>query len=296
MRHVVVGVDFSDGSIEALRWAASVAGDAAMPMRLVSAWDYPWWWFEIPRDAQWEPPGADEVQQVVQVQQAQLVVDEGLNGLDLDLRTGQGPAGRLLAIESRPGDLLVVGSRGHTAPASSLLGSVSATAAMSSTCPIALVPPECSAVHGLRRVAVGVDGSPTADDAVQWVVEHASLITHVTVVAAWIRPQPVLVDSDMGLPADSDIALLAHRDSTRAGVAAGAAARRIVAAGLSCAIVIREGEPADVLRSAGRDAGVLVVGSRGHDTTRDPFLGSVVSGIVRHPDSVVIAVPPHRVA
>ncbi|WP_434080567.1 universal stress protein [Sanguibacter sp. Z1732] len=42
------------------------------------------------------------------------------------------------------------------------------------------------------------------------------------------------------------------------------------------------GHPADALREAGKDASMLVVGSRGRSTARSMLLGSISHGVLHH--------------
>ena len=284
MHRIVVGVDFSDGSIVALRWAASISRTVRAPIRLVSAWEYPWWWFLPEPQGNAALPQAEDVRAVVEGQVADLVVAEGLIDVDLDVAVGHGVAAQVLVGSCGPDDLLVVGSRGHNAAASSLLGSVSATAAATTACPIALVPQTRAQPDGIHRMAVGIDGSDNSFAALDWVMHHSGPSSDLLVVAAWCPPAPHV--------SASEVDLLAQHDCARAHTAGAEAARRLASAGLRCRVLVQEGDPRSVLAAAGAQMGIVVVGARGHGQDRQPFLGSVTTDLVRHPDCVVVAVPP----
>jgi nucleotide-binding universal stress UspA family protein len=58
---------------------------------------------------------------------------------------------------------------------------------------------------------------------------------------------------------------------------------------------VLEGDPAQKLAEAARDADLLVVGSRGHGHLRHAVLGSVSEGCVRHATCPVVVLPvPHE--
>ena len=130
---IVVGVDGSVESVEALRRAAELAVKFGSTVVVISVWHYPVSYTGIP--AGWKPDrDAQEV--------ADEVADQvfGLNWpewLTTDIRSGA-PA-QVLVEESRSSDLLVVGSRGRGGFIGLLLGSVSSQCAEHAACPVLIV-------------------------------------------------------------------------------------------------------------------------------------------------------------
>ena len=119
---IVVGVDGSDASVKAARWACRQAELDGSTVDLVTTWQWPVSWgpaMPLPDDYD---PGAD----------MQAMLDEIAGKLarefpDVHLRALviKGHPALVLTEASRHADLLVVSSRGHGEVAGVLIGSVS---------------------------------------------------------------------------------------------------------------------------------------------------------------------------
>lgn len=135
LRRVVVGVDGSDQSKQALRWAANFATSAGAGLDAVAAWEYPtsWGWSAVPLG--WSP-GHDMEKALTETVDA---VFGAQRPKDMRLDVREGNAAKVLLDESRDAIMLVVGSRGHGGFAGLLLGSVSANVAEHATCPVLVV-------------------------------------------------------------------------------------------------------------------------------------------------------------
>src|SRR5436305_13299681 len=110
---VVVGVDGSTGSRDAVRWAAGYARMADAELRAVSSWRWPNYLTRI-------PPGADLAAETGEV--LDEVIDgvlaenpEAAAGLTVTRHVVEGPAGPALLTQSAGATLLVVGARGRAA-------------------------------------------------------------------------------------------------------------------------------------------------------------------------------------
>lgn len=130
--HVVVGVDGSDPSRLALRWAADYAHLIGADLDIVISWSYPvnYGMGALPQD--WNPE-ADAKELLDKTVHAVL-------GDDLPATVRQfvreGNAAHVLLDETKDAQLLVVGSRGHGGFAGLLLGSVSANCTEHAQCPV----------------------------------------------------------------------------------------------------------------------------------------------------------------
>ena len=143
MRRIVVGVDGSEGSISALRWAideALLSADAVVETVLV---------WQLPRGLAlpWTDPPVEAA-----IERAQHALDETVEGVlsgRKDVKVlrevvGGHPA-ETLAGYAADADLLVVGSRGRTELAEVLLGSVSRQCVEHARCPVAVIRPNLPA-------------------------------------------------------------------------------------------------------------------------------------------------------
>jgi nucleotide-binding universal stress UspA family protein len=132
---VVVGVDGSQPSRQALRWGAHLAATFGAGLDAVTAWEFPatYGWGSVPSD--WDPE-----------QDMRSALDEALK----DVFGDQPPAGlrrmvhegipaKALLDASQGAIMLVVGSRGHGGFAGLLLGSVSASVAEHASCPVLVI-------------------------------------------------------------------------------------------------------------------------------------------------------------
>ncbi len=132
---IVVGVDGSPESRQALRWAAHLAQLLGVPINVVSAWQYPTTYGYAAPLPDWSPD------QNVRVVQDQVITgvfgEEDPPGVARILQSGG--AAHVLLEASETALMLVVGSRGHGGFAGLLLGSVSATVAEHASCPVLIV-------------------------------------------------------------------------------------------------------------------------------------------------------------
>jgi nucleotide-binding universal stress UspA family protein len=149
---VVVGVDGSSGANEALRWAAAEARLRRTRLRVVlvttpgffsatgAGYGYPY------IDASVDTlPGAGfhGLRQAGEELLDHLIADVEADGegLEIEREVVEGAPVDVLVHAVAPGDLLVVGSRGHGGFAGLLLGSVSQQCAHRAPCPVVIVHP-----------------------------------------------------------------------------------------------------------------------------------------------------------
>ena len=139
MAKIVVGIDGSEQSRDALRWALDEARLRKAELLAVHAWEPP---VTIP--APGPAPGFDLVAILPQVQEAgeRLVkaVVADVVGDDSDVAVEpvalEGPPAEVLVEAADDAEILVVGSRGRGGFAALLLGSVSQQVAHHARCPV----------------------------------------------------------------------------------------------------------------------------------------------------------------
>jgi nucleotide-binding universal stress UspA family protein len=134
-RKVVVGVDGSPSSAEALKWAARQASLTGAELHVVTTWDFPW--------ALGYGPGVEgfdyaaDARSVAEDTIRDVLGEEGSANVQIHVDSGHPAAG--LLEEAKGADLLVVGSRGHGGFAGMLLGSVSQHVVAHAPCPTVVV-------------------------------------------------------------------------------------------------------------------------------------------------------------
>ena len=147
---VVVGVDGSAGSMEALHWALAEARLRKSPLRAVHAWMFGYVGGTIDGypslggslDA-YGSLGIDpgDLHRAAEDLLDRALADAGADteGVEIERQVVQGSAAEALMTAVDKNDLLVVGSRGHGGFAELLLGSVSQQCVHHAPCPVVVV-------------------------------------------------------------------------------------------------------------------------------------------------------------
>ncbi|MFE0458809.1 universal stress protein [Kitasatospora sp. NPDC058965] len=135
-RRIVVGVDGSPSSIDALRWAVDQARSSGASIEAITAWQYP-------VSTGWSVPiAADEDLAGMALKVLDDVVARATDPdrpVEIHPRVVQGDTVACLLEAARSADLLVVGSRGHGGFVGALLGSVSGHCVQHAPCPVVVV-------------------------------------------------------------------------------------------------------------------------------------------------------------
>ncbi len=140
MDTIVVGVDGSGGSTEAIRWAAAEAKLRHAKLRAVAAWEFPF-----------TSAGFGDSIAMMPIEQleadAKHMLDEALsNAINdpevlaaVDRAVVCGHATSILRTESESATMIVVGARGHGGFVGMLLGSTSDQLVKHASCPVVVV-------------------------------------------------------------------------------------------------------------------------------------------------------------
>jgi nucleotide-binding universal stress UspA family protein len=138
---IVVGIDGSDPSQAALRWAAQEAHRRGVGLQAVTCWSYPM----LPWGP-YQPPlsGQDFSAEARAVAEAEVdkVLGPDRDSLDVQIAVLEGAASLRLLDYDQAADLIVVGSRGRGGFAGLLLGSVSQHLAEHARCPVVIIRPQ----------------------------------------------------------------------------------------------------------------------------------------------------------
>ncbi|WP_328404259.1 universal stress protein [Streptomyces sp. NBC_00390] len=195
--------------------------------------------------------------------------------------TDANPAQALVRQSAHAG-LVVLGSRrlgrlAEVLSAASTAVPVSANAA----CPVVVVPDTERTVEEPPYLVVGVDGSPSADAALDHALEAAaSRGASVRAVWAWQRPLLGFLDEQAALES-------CHRQLHEATAGRSAAYRDV-----PLSHTVLRGHPVEALAKAAEHALAVVVGRRGREGFTGMWLGSVPHGLLHRAVCPVATVPP----
>ena|ERR1700733_6845789 len=130
---IVVGIDGSESSKDALRWAVAQAKATGATIECLAAWHWPTsWGAAVPLPDGFDP--ASDAGAMIDQTVAPIVALHP--EVTVVSRVAEGQAALALIERSHDADLLVVGSRGHGEFSGMLLGSVSQHCAANAFCPV----------------------------------------------------------------------------------------------------------------------------------------------------------------
>ncbi len=285
MYRMVVGVDGSSNSEQALAWALDHAPARDAGVEAVHAWQA----FATGSFQGIVATDHDDLEQaaaeLLDESIERAVVGHATTPIQRVLVPGT-PATALLE-QSRDADLVVVGSRGRGGFRGLLLGSVSHQVMQHAPCPVIVVP-DGGNEPPKGRIVVGVDDSDSARAALAWAVDWAACdAAEIDVVLAF-DSQLAWIDAGSDYEAQWLANAKAKAETALRGIVDD------VVTGDQRAVVhqvVEEGAPARVLLDRGRDADLLVVGSRGRGGFAGLLLGSVSQRCVEHSHCPVAVVP-----
>lgn len=277
---IVVGVDGSWQSTQALTWAAEEAHRTGRPIHLIHAFapDYPSLGFGIGADRSVLREQAEEqlraAAETIHIVDSRVEITKGLS---------PGFASAALVRASKEARLVVVGTRGQALLAGTVLGSVSSQVAMHAHCPVIIVRgAQGEDVSQTHRILVGYDGSPQAQMALEVafdeaVVQDAELLC----VQAWWPGEVEEAEAARGHDwadyqreqQDAVRRLLKDRLNANPDV--------------SFTHDVVRGNPAKILIERSHEADLVAVGARGNGGFQGLTLGSVSSAVLQKADCTI---------
>ncbi|MBE1875240.1 universal stress protein [Myceligenerans pegani] len=322
---VLVGVDGSAASMHALDWAVAWAGRVGWSLHLVSSYTLPSFTAASLDGgyAAFDDTSMAEGAKAVLDEAEERAVAAGAR-VTTSVATGDA-AGVLVELSADHG-LAVVGTRGRGGFTERLLGTVSSALPAHAHCPVVVVPLSSSkrdmwsrgvadeaaeppageprpvvghdAVGAagpdggpeVRRIVVGVDGSPQAEAALTKAIEQAQ---------AWGAELSAVA----GVPVGSGAGLLAwlpsniDHEQVLADVSAGLDAiidkHEALHPGMRIRRIVLDGTGAELLTEFSTAADLIVVGSRGRGGFRGLLLGSTSQAVLHHSACPVLVVNRH---
>lgn len=291
-RTVVVGVDGSGASLAAVKWAAKLASTRGLELEIVHG-------LQIAAlcyggvglagiDVLFDAVRQDGERALAESRRQVEAVDKDLV-VRSDMPT-ETPAPLLIEL-SRRARMVVVGATGSGGFAGMLLGTTAATLVSHAHSPVAVIRGRQGSAYVPESgpVVVGVDGSPTSEQAIAVAFEEASLRgVPLVAVHAWsdvtyedfagtvrIMPQWESV-------VEGEERLLAQRLAGWQEKYPDVEIRR----------ELRRDRPRHALLGVSENAQLVVVGSRGRGGFTGLLLGSTSQALVQHADCPVLVVRP----
>jgi nucleotide-binding universal stress UspA family protein len=291
---IIVGVDGSDPSIAALRWAAYEARRRSADVVVVSCYGMPV--YGSPEGAMYpsnEDVGAYEQRAKAVVAGALALLREIDPHLEVESLTTMSPAAVAIAEAARDGDEIVVGATGHNGFMDGMLGSVAINVVHRSHVPVIVVPakPVADAGPMMRKIVVGLDGSPGSLQALEWAYGQAVLSgAELTAVHGWIYPYPGARTSVSEPRTQMQLDAMEELKSSLESLGP-----RLTGGTIHIHAKLVEQSAAESLLEEAKDADLLVVGSRGRGALRSSLLGSVTHTVAQHaPCPVVVIRAPEQ--
>lgn len=265
---IVVGVDGSSSSLEAVGWAARAAELRGAPLKLVSAYQVRSVYttlVAVPSHVgSSESEATDAILEaaVLVARRSVLLPDEA----SISTEALVGPTIQAMLAQSREASMIVMGTRGNGDYFAEMLGSVSTAVSVQAHCPVVIVPRSVSIESERDSVVVGLDGSSNDQKALRSAFEEASL-RGTGLVAVHVSPdeptgQDVLATSLAGWEEKyPDV------DVTRTAV---------------------RGRVVDAILAVSQRAQAIVVGSNRRDGISGRLLGSTVKSLAHRVDCPLI--------
>jgi len=310
---VLVGVDGSAASLHALDWATAYARRVGWALHIVCSYSLPSFTAASLDGgyAALDDTSIQEGAKAVLVEAEARVADAGVRATT-EVATGDA-AGVLVELSADYG-LAVVGTRGRGGFTERLLGTVSSALPAHAQCPVVVVPLRAEQNRGVswsvpgesggsadteaagageirdvRRIVVGVDGSPQAERALYHAIAQAKAwgaeLTAVTGVPvgnagmlAWL---PSTIDREQVL-ADIGAGMDVLIDKFEAENP-----------GLRIRRIVLDGTGAELLTEFSTASDLIVVGSRGRGGFRGLLLGSTSQAVLHHSACPVLVVNKH---
>jgi len=280
---MIVGLDGSDGSRVALRWAMAHT-DLFGSIQPVVGWSLPWWATAPPAPGGPPPPPRDyfgaQARKMAEQETAAIPAADQRPAI-----VASGHVGRTLCAAAKRGDLIVVGSRGRGAVVETITGSTSSYCAAHSDVPVVIVPDSATSTKAAKHLVVGVDGSDNSIAALTWAIDHCPVEATIDVVHAYAPAAPMFE------LAESYGDIFEHRAQALLDTSVDAAIASAARSSSEYELVprIELGDPRSIL--GGSDADMIVIGARGHRGVAHLLLGSVATALTHHTRITTVVVP-----
>jgi len=268
---ILVGIDGSSQATNAVLWAADEAARHGAVLRIITA-HAPWYDLQ---SAPTQLKDAEERECRANLQAAEQAALHRQPDLAVRTELRSGEAAEVLGEQSGDARAVITGTRGRGGFPGLMLGSTTLALMGHARAPVIIVPGAPPPAG--RGVVVGVDGSEASRLALGYAFEQARL-RRVALTALWVIREP----SWYGAPGADSQWLATAAETTEEQLVAELTPWRREFADVDVTETVVWGNPVAMLRQAGEDSGLLVVGNRGRSIARSMLLGSVSHGVLHH--------------
>ena len=285
---VVAGFDGSDQGWDALHLATILSRAVGSPLWAADVYPHDRW--EVP------PLGYAEWSEFLREDATRTLEEaegaERVAGADLVTRAvpSSSPARGLQDLASRCGaSLIVIGSSHRGTVGRVMNGSVGERLLHGSPSPVAVAPLgyRDADERSFGYVAAGYDGGPEAGIALEQAIRLARALDVRLRVIGVAEPSHLSYrDLDITRPSSELQEEVAEETRRKLGDAMDA-----VPGEVDAEPVLLEGDPGELLAREGRQAGILVIGSRGYGPLRRVLLGGISSTLMRSAPCPVLVCP-----
>lgn len=286
---IVVGVDDTEASLRAVRWAAITAGKHHALLRLVHAAGFP----DLYIGSTVPPPEAftEELRRrKSRALRTATDVATGMGVADVEARFETDPPIPFLLHASRTARMIVVGSSGRTGLVGMMVGSTTLSLVTHAHCPVVSVRGDYPEVapDDRRPVVVGIDGSPISERAIGYAFEEASFRdVDLVAVHTWSD-----TDTDVFSQARMYFDWEPVHDIEQRRLAERLAGWQEKYPDVRVQRHLTKDKPRHELLEWSTKAQLLVVGSRGRGGFRGMLLGSTSQALIHHASCPVMIVRP----
>lgn len=290
--HIVVGLDGSDTSLGAAKWAIAVAEKLSQPLHLVHSAPSPARTSDDDLSQQLIDSLAAEGVEVLS--SAVAAVREYAPGSRLMTVLGDEPAATALLTAAKGATMVVLGATGRGTVERWLLGSTAVRVVNHAECPVVVWRGDpADPGPDTSPFVVGLDGSATSTAAAEFAFTFADLLgVPITAVRSWTdeyaigaaRPETLRQSGPTSLLVDWDA--VARTEETRLTEILAPFRRRFPDVPVD-AVSARGSAPRELLRALD-DAQLAVVGSRGRGRIAAALLGSTSQNLLHRADRTVI--------
>ncbi|QPK83185.1 universal stress protein [Corynebacterium qintianiae] len=289
---VIVAVDGSAASDNAVRWAANTAAKRDIPLRLAASYTMPQFLYAegmVPPQELFDDLQHETMKKVDGARELALSVAPDIK---IGHSVAEGSPIDMLLEMSHDATMIVMGSRGLGGLSGMVLGSVSGAVVSHANCPVVVVREDNNVNEDNKYgpVVVGVDGSDVSKRATEVAFEEASARgAGLVAVHTWIDAPIQGPGAGYAITDDYWYAMQQEKEEKLAAYLAGFEDQY---ADVSVKKVITRDRPVRALTEAAEGAQLLITGSHGRGGFKGMLLGSTSRALLQSAPCPMMVVRP----